>query len=231
MDTQQAIDLGREALWTMLIVGSPVLVAGLVVGLLVGLFQALTQIQEQKRFLRAQDNRHVRCAEHFAAVADLADVAVYDRSDRRHPRPILRVKARLAMSNQWPILFTLVFARMGGMVMTAPVFGAGVLPIHLRAMLALALALLTAPVLGGNSAVQISGPAQYFILLGGEVIVGACLGLGIMILLHGLTMAGSMVAHAAGLSIAENVRSHVRRKYAAVFPPAVSCWPCACFFC
>ena len=47
MDTQQAIDLGREALWTMLIIGSPVLVAGLVVGLLVGLFQALTQIQEQ----------------------------------------------------------------------------------------------------------------------------------------------------------------------------------------
>lgn len=47
MDTQQAIDLGREALWTMLIIGSPVLLAGMVVGLVVGLFQALTQIQEQ----------------------------------------------------------------------------------------------------------------------------------------------------------------------------------------
>ncbi len=47
MDTQQAIDLGREALWTMLIVGSPVLLAGMIVGLVVGLFQALTQIQEQ----------------------------------------------------------------------------------------------------------------------------------------------------------------------------------------
>ena len=47
MDAQQAIDLGREALWTMFLIGSPVLVAGLAVGLLVGLFQALTQIQEQ----------------------------------------------------------------------------------------------------------------------------------------------------------------------------------------
>jgi flagellar biosynthesis protein FliQ len=47
MDPQQAIELGRSALWTMLVVGAPVLVAGLVVGLLVGLFQALTQIQEQ----------------------------------------------------------------------------------------------------------------------------------------------------------------------------------------
>ena len=47
MDTQAAIDIGREALWTMLIIGSPVLVAGLIVGLVIGLLQALTQIQEQ----------------------------------------------------------------------------------------------------------------------------------------------------------------------------------------
>jgi flagellar biosynthesis protein FliQ len=47
MDAQSAIDLGREALWTALIIGSPVLVAGLIVGLVIGLFQALTQIQEQ----------------------------------------------------------------------------------------------------------------------------------------------------------------------------------------
>ena len=47
MDTQSAIELGREAIWTALVIGSPVLVAGMIVGLVVGLFQALTQIQEQ----------------------------------------------------------------------------------------------------------------------------------------------------------------------------------------
>jgi flagellar biosynthetic protein FliQ len=47
MDAQTAIDLGREALWHTLLIGSPVLVAGLVVGLLIGLLQAVTQIQEQ----------------------------------------------------------------------------------------------------------------------------------------------------------------------------------------
>jgi flagellar biosynthesis protein FliQ len=47
MSPQNAIDLGREALWTMLLIGSPVLVAGMIVGLVIGLFQALTQIQEQ----------------------------------------------------------------------------------------------------------------------------------------------------------------------------------------
>ena len=47
MDPQSAIDLGREALWTTMIVASPVLVAALIVGLVIGLFQAMTQIQEQ----------------------------------------------------------------------------------------------------------------------------------------------------------------------------------------
>ncbi len=47
MDPQDAIDLGRQALWTVLLIGSPVLVAGMIVGLVISLFQALTQIQEQ----------------------------------------------------------------------------------------------------------------------------------------------------------------------------------------
>jgi len=47
MDPTDAIQLGREAIWTALLIGSPVLVVGMVVGLLIGLLQALTQIQEQ----------------------------------------------------------------------------------------------------------------------------------------------------------------------------------------
>jgi flagellar biosynthetic protein FliQ len=47
MDPQDAVDLGREAIWMCLLVGAPVLLAGMVVGLALGLLQALTQIQEQ----------------------------------------------------------------------------------------------------------------------------------------------------------------------------------------
>ena len=47
MNPQAAIDLAREAIWTSLLIGSPVLLAGLAVGLVIGLLQALTQIQEQ----------------------------------------------------------------------------------------------------------------------------------------------------------------------------------------
>jgi flagellar biosynthetic protein FliQ len=47
MNPQDAVDLGRRAIWVTLLIGSPVLIAGMVVGLIVGLLQALTQIQEQ----------------------------------------------------------------------------------------------------------------------------------------------------------------------------------------
>jgi flagellar biosynthetic protein FliQ len=47
MDAQSAVDLGREALSTALVIGAPVLLVGVVVGLLIGLVQALTQIQDQ----------------------------------------------------------------------------------------------------------------------------------------------------------------------------------------
>jgi flagellar biosynthesis protein FliQ len=47
MDSQVAIDLGREAMWTALLIASPVLLAGVVVGLAISLLQSLTQIHEQ----------------------------------------------------------------------------------------------------------------------------------------------------------------------------------------
>jgi flagellar biosynthesis protein FliQ len=43
---EDVVDLSRQAIWVMLEVGAPALLAALVVGVLVSLFQALTQIQE-----------------------------------------------------------------------------------------------------------------------------------------------------------------------------------------
>ncbi len=47
MNPEDAVELGREAVNITLVLGSPLLAAGLVVGLVVGLLQAVTQIQEQ----------------------------------------------------------------------------------------------------------------------------------------------------------------------------------------
>jgi flagellar biosynthetic protein FliQ len=46
MTGPEVLDVGRDTIWTMLIVSSPILVVGLVIGVIISLFQALTQIQE-----------------------------------------------------------------------------------------------------------------------------------------------------------------------------------------
>jgi flagellar biosynthetic protein FliQ len=46
MNELQALDFAREAIFTVLKIGSPIMLIALVVGLTIALFQALTQIQE-----------------------------------------------------------------------------------------------------------------------------------------------------------------------------------------
>lgn len=46
MDPEQAIDLGRQALWVVVQVSTPMLVVAMVVGVVMGIFQAMTSIQE-----------------------------------------------------------------------------------------------------------------------------------------------------------------------------------------
>lgn len=47
MSPEFVIDLGRNAVKTVLLISSPMLLSGLIVGLLVSIFQAATQINEQ----------------------------------------------------------------------------------------------------------------------------------------------------------------------------------------
>lgn len=46
MDQAAVLEIGREALWVVLKVTGPVMLAGLAIGLIIALFQALTTIQE-----------------------------------------------------------------------------------------------------------------------------------------------------------------------------------------
>lgn len=46
MEAPEVLEIGQNALWTMLKIGAPVMVVALGVGLVISLFQALTQIQE-----------------------------------------------------------------------------------------------------------------------------------------------------------------------------------------
>ncbi len=47
MTGAEVLDVSRDAVWTIVVVSSPLMIMGLVVGVAISLVQALTQIQEQ----------------------------------------------------------------------------------------------------------------------------------------------------------------------------------------
>lgn len=47
MTGPEVLDIGREAIFTLILVSAPVMLVGLAVGVAVSLLQALTQLQEQ----------------------------------------------------------------------------------------------------------------------------------------------------------------------------------------
>ncbi len=47
MDVGVVAEIGREAIYVLIMISAPILLLALVVGLIISLFQALTQIQEQ----------------------------------------------------------------------------------------------------------------------------------------------------------------------------------------
>jgi len=46
MNAQEVIEIGRQALWLLIVISAPVMIVTLIVGIAISLFQALTQIQE-----------------------------------------------------------------------------------------------------------------------------------------------------------------------------------------
>lgn len=46
MNEVAVLEVGSEALWVILKISAPIMLAGLVIGLIISLFQALTSIQE-----------------------------------------------------------------------------------------------------------------------------------------------------------------------------------------
>lgn len=107
------------------------------------------------------------------------------------------------MYENWLILFALVFARVAGLTMTAPIFGTKDAPMQVRVLLAVAFALLIAPIEWHAAAIPFGSLANLVAMLAVEVAIGACLGLGVLVLIHSMTLAGEMIAQASGLGIAE----------------------------
>ncbi len=101
------------------------------------------------------------------------------------------------------ILFTLVVTRVSGVVMTTPIYGTTDVPTHVRALLAMAIAILVVPSQWARSVPYPGSMIQYMVLVGSELLIGLSLGLGVVILLSGIELAGQMIGQVSGLLIAE----------------------------
>ncbi len=101
------------------------------------------------------------------------------------------------------IVFTLVLARTGALVATAPIFGSLALPRQVRAFLAVAITLLIVPLHISASLPPVSNIGELGRLLASEVVVGLLLGLGINILFSGVQVAGQIVSQMSGMSLAD----------------------------
>ncbi len=101
------------------------------------------------------------------------------------------------------MVFTLVLARTGSLVMTAPIFGTQSMPRQVRVILAVAMSLLVTPVFLNTSTPPVENFAVYGRLLVNEALVGLLLGLGIVILFSGIQVAGQIVSQMSGLSLAD----------------------------
>jgi flagellar biosynthesis protein FliR len=101
------------------------------------------------------------------------------------------------------IVFTLVLARTGALVMTAPIFGSLAMPRQVRALLAVTISLLVTPVFLGTSLTPVDNVLEYAHLLVNEALIGLLLGLGLNILFSGIQVAGQIVSQLSGLSLAD----------------------------
>lgn len=101
------------------------------------------------------------------------------------------------------MIFTLVLARTGALMVTAPIFSTKALPKQVRALMAVAMSLLVTPVFLSTSLPPVGDTVEYARLIANEVLVGLLLGLGINILFSGVQVAGQIVSQLSGLSLAD----------------------------
>ncbi|MGB9689998.1 flagellar biosynthetic protein FliR, partial [Thermogutta sp.] len=100
------------------------------------------------------------------------------------------------------ILLMLVFIRMTGLVLSAPVLSHRLVPMQVRVLLALALALLILPVVTVPLP-HVSNILEFGVMVASELAVGFVLGLGVMLMIQGMQLAGDIVSRMAGLGIGD----------------------------
>jgi flagellar biosynthetic protein FliR len=101
------------------------------------------------------------------------------------------------------LTFTLVLVRVSTLVLVAPIFGTSDVPAQVRALLAMALALLIVPLELAKTTPQPDTLVGYLVLCGSEALIGLTLGLGVLVLFSGMHVAGQVISQMSGMQLAD----------------------------
>jgi flagellar biosynthetic protein FliR len=101
------------------------------------------------------------------------------------------------------LIFVLVLTRIGALLMTLPVLGTATVPMQIRALLAVGISLMIAPLYWGLPIPPPEHLPALALLLAREALLGLALGLAVLILLSGMQLAGQIVSQMSGLSLAD----------------------------
>lgn len=100
-------------------------------------------------------------------------------------------------------VLVVVFARMSGLALSAPLLSSKEVPVQVRAWLAFGLSVLVTPLVSMQPMSEMAGVFGLGLVIGSELALGFILGLGVMLLLQGLQLAGEIVARVAGLGMGD----------------------------
>ena len=103
------------------------------------------------------------------------------------------------------LIFVLVLTRIGALVAALPFFGSQSIPMQVRALLAVALAVVITPLHWGLAPPQPANLLEFSVIIGREALLGLALGSAIMILLSGMQLAGQVISQMSGMSLADVV--------------------------
>lgn len=101
------------------------------------------------------------------------------------------------------ITFSLVLVRVTTLCVVAPLFGSTGTPLKFRAALGFALALLITPLEWQKSVSPPEALGSYAVLVGAEALVGVSLGLGVLVLVSSMHVAGQAISQMSGLQLAD----------------------------
>jgi len=107
----------------------------------------------------------------------------------------------VTLSAAYIAIFGLVLARVGGLLVTAPVLGARQVPAQAKIGLAVVLSLIFVPLQMQSSAAVPADIVSYGLVAGRELLIGLAVGFAVGLIFHGITMGSQLVGIQMGFGL------------------------------